>query len=191
MSDGPFKNLKLCRRWKRFVEAVQNDAFGSNECCALASDALVREILTDDVQPLLADLQAYARREQLDFDPLSSVESIFNGHSKMPFADTLQKEVVFRLSELIAPSNALWQALDASVSNQISVVRNRIEEECIRAREVGEMRQDQFDYTVTQASATFDLLARNKICEALLAGDKKAFKGAVSKKKGLDEGPCL
>jgi hypothetical protein len=49
MSDGPFKNLKLGKRWKRFAEAVQNVAFDSAECCALASDALVHEILTGDV----------------------------------------------------------------------------------------------------------------------------------------------
>lgn len=191
MTDGPFKNLKLGSRWKRFAEAVQNDAVDSAQCCALASDALVREILTDTNQVLLADLQAYSGREQLDFDPSSSIESIFNGHSKSPFADTLQKELAFRLSEQIAPDVAIGQALEASVGDQISEARNRIEEECIRARESGEMRQDQFDRTVNHASAAFNALAKNEICNALRAGDKNAFKDAVSKKEGLDEGPSL
>lgn len=191
MSDGPFRNLKLGNRWKRFAEAVQNDAVDASERRALALDALVHEILTDSNQALLADLQAHVRREQLDFDPLSSAESIFNGHSKTPFADILQKELAFRLSEQKQANSALDQAIEASVRDHISEVRNRIEEECIRARESGEMQQDQFDQTVTQASAIFDSLAPDEICDALRAGDKKAFKDAVSKKDGLDEGPSL
>jgi hypothetical protein len=191
MSDGPFKNLKLNRRWKRFAEAVQNAAFDHAECCAMASDALVREILTDGVLALLADLQAYASRKQLDLDLLSSVESIFNIHMKTPFTDTMQKEIAFCLSEQAVPADAVRQALKASVNEQISEAMNRIEEECIRAREVGEMWQDQFNHTVKQASATFNTLAIDKICEALLAGNKNAFKKAVSKKVGLDEGACL
>lgn len=191
MTDGPFKNLKLSSRWKRFAEAVQNDAVDRAARCALASDALVREILTDETQALLTDLHAYGRQEQLDIDPLSSIESIFNGHSRTPFADTLQKELAFRLSEQMPPDAAIDKALEASVGDHICEARNRIEEECIRARESGEMRQDQFDRTVTQASAAFDALAKNEICNALRAGDKNAFKDATSKKEGLDEGPDL
>src|SRR5712675_3052091 len=97
MTDGPFNNLKLGSCWKRFTEAVQNDAVDKAERCALASHALVREILTDETRTLLADLRAYGHQEQLDINPLSSVENIFNGHNKTPFADTLQKELAFRL----------------------------------------------------------------------------------------------
>jgi len=191
MSDGPFKNLKLSKSWNRFVKAVQNAAFDRAECCALASDALVREILTDSVQALLADLQAYARRKQLDLDPLSSVESIFNVHMKTPFADTLQKEVTFCLSDGVAPVDAVQHALDAAVSEQIREARNRIEEECISAREGGGMLQDHFSRTISQSSTIFDSLIKNDVCKALLAGNKNAFKNAVSKKVGLDEGPSL
>src|SRR5882757_1747537 len=98
MTDGPFKNLQLASRWKRFAEAVQNDAVGMVERCSLAGDALVREVLTEETQALLIDLQAYRSREQLDIDPLSSVESIFNSHSKTPFTDSLEKELAFRLN---------------------------------------------------------------------------------------------
>jgi hypothetical protein len=191
MTDGPFKNLRLGIHWKRFAEAVQNDAVDSTERCALGSDALIRDILTDDTRALLRDLQSYVNQDQLEFDPLSSVESIFDGHSKSPFADTFQKELVFRLSGRISPDIAIRKALESSVSDQISKAANRIEEECIRARETGEMWRDQFDCTVVQARKTFDALARSEICDALLAGNKYAFKCAVSKRHGLDEGPRL
>jgi hypothetical protein len=191
MSDGPFKNLSLGYRWKRFAEAVQNNAVDEAARCALASDALVREILTDETQSLLTDLGAYKRRVQLDIDPLSSVEDIFHGHSKTPFADTLQKELAFRLGAQMPRDAAIDQALEATVGDRISEARSRIEEECIRARESGEMRQDQFDRTVMQANAAFDALANDRICHALRAGDKDAFKDEVLKKEGLDEGPDL
>lgn len=191
MSDGPFNNLKLNRRWKRFVEVVQNPAFDRAVCCALASDALVREILTDGVKVLVADLLAFASQEQLVFDPLSPVDSIFDVHAKTPFADTLQKEIAFCLSQEVAPINAVQLALEATVTEQIHEARNRIEEECIRALEVGDMSQDKFFQTVSQAGAIFDSLNTNEVCDALLAGNKSAFKNAVSKKIDIDEGPSL
>ncbi len=191
MSDGPFKNLKLNRRWKRFVEVVKNPAFDRAICYALASDALVREILTDGVKALVADLLAFASQEQLVIDPLSSVDSIFNAHMKTPFADTLQKEVAFCLSQEVTPIGAVQQALEAAVTEQTHEARNRIVEECICAQEVGKMSQAQFFQTVSQVDAIFDSLNTNEVCGALLAGNKSAFKNAVAKKVDLDEGPSL
>lgn len=191
MTDGPFKNLKLGSHWKRFAEAVQNDAVDAPERCALAAHALVHETLSENTKALLVDLQAYVNRKQLDLDPLSSVESIFSGHNKTPFSDTCQKEIAYRLSEQTHPASALRQAVEATVIGLKSGARNRIEEECIRVRESGEMREDQFTHTVMQARATFDSLAIDEICDALYAGNKNAFKEAISKKDGLDDGPSL
>lgn len=192
MSDGPFKNLKLGKRWKLFAEAVQNDAFDSAERYALASDALVREILTDNVKALLIELEAYASREQLDFTAaLSCIEDIFNRHSKTSFTDTLQKEVAFRVSDQMVLSDAIKQSVGAAVREQISEVKTRIIEECIYARDFKGMWQDEFNRTVRQSSAIFDGLPTNEICEAVLARNNKAFKAAVSKKVGLDEGASL
>ena len=191
MSDGPFKNLKLKTRWKQFAEAVQNDTFNRDECCAMASHALVCDILTYDVQALLADLLAYARRTQLDFDPLFTVESIFNAHMRTPFTDSLQKEIALCLNDEIASGDALREGLKASVTQEISIAMNRIQEECILSREFGEMWQDQFNNTIKQASATFKALDIDKICDALQSGNKNAFKHSVSKKTGLDDGAPL
>ena len=78
MTDGPFKNMKLSARWKRFAEAVQNDAVDHAERCALASHAILYDLLTDDNRALLSDLQGYANRVQLDIDPLSAVDEIWH-----------------------------------------------------------------------------------------------------------------
>ena len=191
MTDGPFKNLKLSNRWKRFAAAAHNDAVDIAERSAIASDALLHEILTDNTQALLVDLQTYTGRAQLDLDPMSSVEGIFNNHSKTPFSDTLQKELVFRLNQQIATDIAIQQAVKASVEDHASKASSRIEEECIDARESGKMHRDQSRRTLAHSRATFDALATKDICDALWAGDKNAFKNAAAKRKGLDEGPRL
>ena len=191
MSDGPFKNLKLNKRWKRFAEAAQNDASDHNECCGLASDAIVREILNDSNKAMLAEAQSYAKQAQLELDPLSSIENVFSNYSKTPFADTLLKEMVFRMADQAVPYDALRQAMDAAVRDHIREVRSRIQEECIRAYEAGQMGQNQFYRIVNQVSAILDSLPMAKVCEALLTGDRDAFKSAASMKIGLDEGPPL
>jgi hypothetical protein len=191
MSDGPFKNLKLGHRWKRFAEAAQNDAFDSSECYAMASDALVREILADDLPSLLRSLQSFASDGQMDLDPSSSVERIFNLHNKSQFADDLQKTMSFHLNDKKEPDDALKQALNESVVNQTNAVKNHINEECIRAFESAEMKRDQFELAIKRSSEILDKINIDDICSAIFANDKNAFKKAVSKKDGLDEGPNL
>lgn len=191
MSDGPFKNLNLGKHWKRFADAMQNDTFNSSDCCALASHALVQELLTDNLSALLAVLRDYTSRKQLDIDPSATVESIFNDHMNTPFCDTLQKQIAFRLNDQVSPADAIQQALEESLSKHTNDVRNRIVDECISAREAGAIRQDQFSSSVSNINSVFDALEKDKVCNALLDGKKNAFKTAVSKKQGLDEGPPL
>ena len=69
MSDGPLKNSQLGSRWNRFVAAVDNDAVGSIQRSALASDALVREILNDDTRALLKDLSAFMASGSIGLGP--------------------------------------------------------------------------------------------------------------------------
>jgi len=191
MSDGPFKNLKLGRHWKRFAKAVQNDAFTSAECSALAMNALLQDILTQDAKALLTDLTNFASREQLDLDAASAIEEIFHRHQKSSFADTLQKEMAFRLSDHMPLADAIKQAVEAAVTEHICEAKTRIVEECILSRDFKGMWQDQFNRTVRESNAIFNGLATNEICGAILTRNNNAFKAAVSKKAGLDEGVSL
>lgn len=191
MPDGPHNNLKLGWRWKRFVAASYNDAADASERGALASDALVREILTGGSRPLLAHLFDYAKRPQLDLEPESAVTNIFSRHPKAAFGDTFLREVAVRLWDRSAPETAVERALEAAVEDQIRKAESRIQDECIRAKECGEMRQDQFDCVVHSVSVAFDGLDRRAICDALREGDEDAFRDAASKKKGIEEGPGL
>ena len=182
MSDGPFKNMKLGQRWKRFADAVQGDAFDCVECCNYASDAILHEILTSEFQGLLADYQTYSSGNQLGFDPLATIEGLFDRHKKSPMTDILQKEIMFRVGQQVAPGEALQPALAASLNRLVGVTKSRFEEECIRVCEAGDIGVKQFRRTVSQLSETFERVDQGKLCDAILASNKKAFKAEVSKK---------
>lgn len=191
MSDGPFKNSRLTRRWQRFSDAVLNATFESGFCGSLAADGMVRETLTDKGQNLLADLKTYVGGKQMEFDQLSSIETIFDRHSKSTFADSLQKELMFRLGDQVAPVDVLRQALVASVKKMARDLCNRLEDECIRLNETGKMRQDQVAYFRSQVNEIFANMDTDKISSALFDQNKNAFKVELSKKEGLDDGPSL
>lgn len=191
MSDGPFKNLRLAKRWRKFAEAAYNDAFDQVECRAMASDSIVRDVLTGPVQTLLSVLKSYVDQKQMDMDPLSSIERIFDENSKGQFANILQKEMAYRLSDNCTQKEAFEQALASSVREQINISRTRIQEECIHSCEIGEMKQGQLDRTMDRTNTVFESLDRQSICEAIRACNKQTFKDAVAKKDGINEGPSL
>lgn len=191
MSDGPFKNRKLPRWWKGYMEALANDAVSAEERCAEAAHAVLGDVLANDTKALFSDLQAFADRQQLDFDTVSSAEGIFDSHAKTPFADLLQKEMVYRLAHNEAPDAAFADGMAEAVRGQIEEARTRSQEECIHAADVGEMKQDACDCALERTSADFSKLSVAEICDAAFAGNKKAFRNAIGKQEGLEEGPDL
>ena len=191
MPDGPHKNFELDHRWKRFVAASDNDAVEGADLEALAADALLRELMTDDTRALLKDLWEYQNGRQFELDPISSVTGIFSRYPKSAFSETFQKEYLVRLSDQRAPGSAIGEALHASVGDQIMKAKNRMQEQYILARERGTLGEDQFDRMVHRANAAFDQLKERAICDALRRRDKDAFSSAASKRKGLEDGPGL
>lgn len=191
MSDGPFKNTNLPRRWKRYMEALANDAVSAEERRAKAADAVSNDILSDNPQALLSDLQAYGDRPQLDLDTVLSVEGIFDSHAKTPFADILQKKVVYYLANNEAPGAALTKGMNEAVCGQIAMTRTRLQEECIRAADVCDMQQNACHRAMERMRVDFNQLNVAGICDAALVGNKKAFTNAIGKQEGLEEGPNL
>lgn len=191
MSDGPFKNAKLPRWWKGYMDALGNEAVSVEERYSEAAHAVLGDVLADDIQTLFSDLQAFADRQQLDLDTVSSAESIFDSHAKTPFADLLQKEMLYRLANKEAPDEAFANGMAEAVRGQIEEARTRSQEECIHAADVGDMNQDACDRAVERTSADFSQLSVAEICDAALAGDKKAFRNAIGKQESLEEGPDL
>jgi hypothetical protein len=190
MSDGPFKNLKLDSRSKRFAEAVQNDAEDQESRCALASDAIVNGILRES-EAVIRALQEYGLDGQLDLDPIGSINAIFDACPKSEFGDHLQREIAVRLYEGEASHVAINNGLAAAFETGVGEFRTRTHEACLEARRNGEMRRDQFDRFVEGSNQALQGINRARILEALKEGNKSAFKRDVMKKEGLDEGPKL
>ena len=188
MTDGPFKNLKLGSCWKRLAEAVQNDAASSVECGAFASDALARHLVTKQHSKALQEIDAHLARGQLELDPLASVEAIFDRCEKAPFLDAFQKELLFRTANDTPLAEAVAPALDAAIKDQIGEARSRFQEECIRAREMGEMSRDAFDRAHEKINSAFDAVESEKVRDALIAGKNDAFEKDLGGGDGVDEG---
>ncbi len=189
MSDGPFKNLKLDNRLKKFAEAVQNDTVPTDERCALGHHAIVYGVLSE-TPSLFNGLADYLNGSQLDFDPKSSIEGVFDAHPKSQFTDNFQKEVKLRLHDGASPENAISEGLDAAIQTHIDETRTRIQEACLDSHHKGEVRKDQLDRAIEGTDATLRELDTPKIRDALMRGDRDAFKNATKKKDGLDEGPA-
>lgn len=188
MSDGPYRNLKLDRKSKRFAEAVQNDAVDEPTRCALASDAIVNGILHENGD-LIAELQNYGGGGQLDFDPQSSLDAIFEAQPKSAFADHLAREVNMRLQDTQESQAAIADSLQAALETHIGEFQTRIQEACLEARNSGAMYRDQFEAFIKGSNRSLKGLDQPRILEALKNGNKSEFKNDVKKKSGLYDGP--
>jgi hypothetical protein len=188
MSDGPYRNLKLDRKSKRFAEAVQNDAVDEPTRCALASDAIVNGILHENGE-LIAELQNYGGGGQLDFDPQSSLDAIFDAQPKSEFADHLAREITMRLQDSLDTQAAVAGSLQAALQTHIGEFQTRIQEACLEARSSGDMYRDQFEAFIEGSSRSLKSLDQSRILDALKTGNKNEFKNDVRKKNDLNDGP--
>lgn len=185
MSDGPFKNLKLDSRSRRFAEAVQNEAEDHDTRCALGSHAVVNGILSGN-EGLIRALHSYGDDGQLDLDPKGSIQSIFAKHDKSEFSDDLLREVAMRLHDGENSRDAINKALDACVETNIGKTLTRIQEAGYEAHREGPMYKDQLDRLIEGSTQVMKSLDRARIQYAVKNCDKNAFKQDVKKKSDLD-----
>ena len=189
MTDGPFRNAALSSRWKRYGEDLISDATGPEKRTAQACHSMLGDVDMNAINPLLRDLQTHSLRPQLDLDPFASIDAIFDGYPKSPLADTIQKHLTANLRDQIPPEAALDQALISSTNDWTGTTKNRLDEECIRAREHGDMSREDFRKGLERNRDTFAAVNQAALCDALTSGNKRAFKQAIQKKDGIDEGP--
>lgn len=186
MTDGPFKNLKLDSRSRRFAEAVQNEAEDHATRCALGSHAIVNGILAGN-DKLIRELQGYGADGQLDLDPNASIKSIFEKHNKSEFSDDLQREVAMRLHEGESSRNAINKAFEACVETNIGKTLTRIQEAGYEAHREGPMYKDQLERLIEGSNHIIKSLDRQRIQEAVKNCNKNAFKQDAKKRAGLDD----
>jgi type I site-specific restriction-modification system R (restriction) subunit len=189
MTDGPFRNAELSSRWKRYGQDLVSDAVSTEERTMQACHSMIGDVDMKAFSPLFGDLKAHAERTQMDLDPVSEVETIFENHPTSPLADTLQRHLIANLRDQIPIDEALNRSLESTAKEWIGTTKNRLDEECIRARELGDMKREDYHKGIERNRESFAAIKPNELCDALAAGNKSAFRQAVQKKAGVDEGP--
>lgn len=189
MTDGPFRNAELPSRWKRYGQQLVSDAASLEERAAQACHSMIGDVDMQAFSPLLKELKEHVERRQMDLDPVPALETIFENHSTTTLADALQRHLIANFRDQISPEKALDEALDSTAREWISTTKNRLDEECIRARELSDMSRGDYQKGIGRNRETFAAVKPSDLCDALVAGNKRAFRQAVQKKAGVDEGP--
>jgi len=189
MTDGPFRNSELSGRWKRYGRDLVSDATSQDERTAHACHSMLGDVEVAGISKLLKELKELAQKTQMDLDPVSSAEGVFDNHIKAPLVDTLQKHLLANLRDQMNSEAALDEAVKSTADEWIGETKNRIDEECIRARDIGDMTREQYAKSLDRNGETFGAIDANALGDALYAGKKNTFRKANSNKEGLDEGP--
>ncbi|WP_454739711.1 hypothetical protein [Cupriavidus necator] len=189
MSDGPFRNAALSSRWKVYGQQLVSDAMNAGERTAQACHSMIDDVDMKAFHPLLGELHAHVRRPQMDLDPVASIETIFDSHPMLTLADLLRRHLVANLRDRISPEKALDRALESTTKEWIGTTKNRLDEQCIRARDLGDMKLEDYRKGLERNQATFSSIKVEELCAALASGNKRAFSETLQKKIGVDEGP--
>lgn len=189
MTDGPFRNAELSSRWKRFGQDLVSDAVSAEERTTRACHSMIGDVDMKAFSPLFGNLKAHAARTQMELDPVPAVEMIFESYPTSTLADTLQRHLIANLRNQLHIDEALGRSLESTVSEWIDTTKNRFDEQCIRARELGDMKREDYHKGIERNRETFAAIKPNELCDALASGNKNAFRQAVQKKAGVDEGP--
>jgi hypothetical protein len=187
MVDGPFKNAALPERWKKFGDSLTSNAVSSAERVQQAESAIFRDLCTKETRDLVSDVLEYVNRQQGDLIPRMGIDAIFDKHAKTPQADILYRHITTNLARQMPLLPAWNNAFDSFVRHEAYGTRNRIHEECLHARDRGDLVGAKFSRAVRRAAETFDKVNVSRIRDDLLSGKSKAA-AAIPKSTGLDDG---
>lgn len=189
MTDGPFRNAELSNRWKRYGNDLVSDAASVEERTTRACHSMIGDEDLSAISSTLGAIKAHAERPQMDLDIISSMEMLFESCPKSPRTDTLQKHLIANLRDQIPLGAALDRALSSTVSDWIGMTKNRLDEELIRARDIGDMNVKDYRKGIERNRETFASINPDALSDTLTTGNKRAFKQAQQKRTGVDEGP--
>lgn len=189
MTDGPFRNAELPGRWKRYGQELVSDAASPEERTMHACHGMIGDVDMKAFSPLFDELKNHAERAQMNLDPVTTIETIFENHAPSPLADALQRHLIANLRDQISPDKSLSEALESTAKEWIGTTKNRLDEECIRARELGGMSREDYRKGIERNRETFAAIKSRDLSGALATGNKRAFRQAVRKKSGVDVGP--
>ncbi|MCQ0990339.1 hypothetical protein [Jiella marina] len=187
MTDGPFRNLRLSTRWKKFGEQLVSDAASPAErvnqaCHSMMTDAGVKEFSF-----MVQDLSTCLSQSQLTLDPVSDIEAVLERHSMSSFSDILRRTLIANVLDGSSPADALQPALDAATREWVGIVKNRQDEHCIQARDLGDISRVDYQKCLERNAEAFSNIDVEKLCQAMKDGNRRAF--SSPKRVTVDEGP--
>ncbi|MBB4123637.1 hypothetical protein [Martelella radicis] len=185
MTDGPFRNSALTTRWKHYGQDLVSDAVSKEERVTQACHSVLGDIKSFD--RLYAELDARASRDQMDLDSVAATETIFDNNERSALGDALERNLLCNLREGIPERKSLDLALGQAVGEFLASAKNRIDEECIRARDVGDMSRSDFTKGLQRNRETFAAIDVGSVCAALENGNKNAFRRTA--RKDVNDGP--
>lgn len=187
MTDGPFRNSALSNKWKQYGRDLVNDAASRDERAKQACHSMLGAIDMKAFDRLYRELDSRASRDQMDLDSVAATEAIFDSNERSPFGDALERNLLCNLREGMSERKSLDAALGSAVSELLENARNRIHEECLRARDVRDMSQSDFAKGVQRNRETFANIENGSICAALENGNKNAFRRTA--RTDVNDGP--
>ena len=187
MTDGPYKNAALTERWKKFGNALDNDAMSRDERTQRAERALSKD-LSQEFRALVQELNCYVTKPQLDLQPRVMVQEIFDKHPRSPLADTLQRFFSANLARPMTIETAFSLALDSTIRKEQHNIRNRMIEETMYARDRGDLAPGRYPTIIERLGEVAINVSR--MCDDVLT-NKTAPRAALAKMAGLDDGPSI
>lgn len=185
MTDGPFRNSAITTRWKHYGQDLVSDAVSAEERVKQACHSVLGDIKFFD--QLYRELDARASHDQMDLDSVAATETIFDNNERSTLGDALERNLLCNLREGMPERQSLDLALEQAVGEFLANAKNRIDEECIRARDVGDMSRSDFSKGLKRNQETFAAIDVDSVCAALENGDKNAFRRTV--RKDVNDGP--
>jgi len=176
MTDGPFRNAQLNTRWKQYGKDLVRDATSPEERAVQACHSMIGDVDPSAISTILGEIEAYAQRPQMDLDAVSSMETLFERLPKTPLTDILQKHLIANLRDQMHLSAALEKALPSTVSDWIGITKNRLDEECIRARDLGDMSESDYRKGIARNRETFATISPDALGNAQAGSSKENWR---------------
>lgn len=187
MTDGPFRNSALSNKWKQYGQDLVSDAISHDERVKQACHSVLGAIDMKAFERLYRELDARASRDQMDLDAVAATETIFDNCERTTLSDTLERHLLCNLREGLPERKSFDLALERAVSEILDNAKNRIDEECIRARDTGDMSRSDFHKGLERNKETFEGVDAASLCTALENGNKNAFRRTA--RRDTDDGP--
>ena len=191
MTDGPYYNLDLAAHHRKLVKALGNAIYSDEEQSSHIGHVILKDMLTPENIKLIKSLYALANDDQLDLGKTNEVIQIFAANDNTPFANTLEKKILYCLNNDLPLKDALDDALRKACVSQKTELRERLCAALLHNQHSEGLSRKKVTNLIRKLDRATDTLPGDKLFKATRSLDKNAFKESITKRKGVEDGPPL